>query len=136
VLLADSYRELGAKTKLPTPDERTRHGQGEHRKAYFSMTEEEEQKRLVAKPEGQAALRDNQATAEQLYKSVLANNPNYADAHRGLGFLFEQEDKYGDAATEYQTYLQMVAGTSMDRLRIERRLATVKKLAGASLQPR
>jgi tetratricopeptide (TPR) repeat protein len=136
VLLADSYRELGAKTKLPTPDERTRHGQAEHRKAYFSMTEEEEQKRLVAKPEGQAALRDNQATAEQLYKSVLASNPNYADAHRGLGFLFEQEGKYGDAATEYQTYLQMVAGTSMDRLRIERRLAIVKKLAVASLQPR
>jgi beta-barrel assembly-enhancing protease len=131
VLLADSYRALGAKTKLPSPEERTRHGQAEHRKEYFSMTSEEEQKRLLEKAEGQADLRDNEATAEQLYKSALQNNPNYADAHRGLGFLFEQEGKYSDAATEYQSYLSMVAGTSMDHLRIERRLAAVQKLSGA-----
>ncbi len=136
VLLADSYRALGAKAKLPSPDERTRHGQAEHRKEYFSMTPEEEQKRLLEKPEGQAAIRDNQATAEQLYKNVLQSSPNYADAHRGLGFLFEQEGKNGDAATEYQSYLSMVAGTSMDHLRIERRLAAVQKLAGSPMQSR
>ncbi len=136
VLLADSYRALGAKTKLPSPDERTRHGQAEHRKEYFSMTPEEEQKRLLAKPDGQAALHDNEATAEQLYKSALQSNPNYADAHRGLGFLFEQEGRYNEAATEYQSYLSMVAGTSMDHLRIERRLAAVRKLSDASMQSR
>ncbi len=100
------------------------------------MTPEEEQKRLLEKPEGQAAIRDNQATAEQLYKNVLQSSPNYADAHRGLGFLFEQEGKNGDAATEYQSYLSMVAGTSMDHLRIERRLAAVQKLAGSPMQSR
>jgi hypothetical protein len=136
VLLADSYRALGARTKLPSPDERTRHGQVEHRKEYFRMTPEEEQKRLVESPEGQAALRDNEATAEQLYRSALQSNPDYADAHRGLGFLFEQEGKYSDAATEYQSYLSKVAGTSMDHLRIERRLAAVQKLAGAPMQSR
>jgi hypothetical protein len=136
VLLADSFRALAAKTKLPSPDERSRHGQAEHRKEYFSMTPEEEQKKLLQKPEAQAALRDNQATAEQLYKSALQSSPNYADAHRGLGFLFEQEAKYSDAATEYQSYLSMVAGTSMDHLRIERRLAAVQKLAGPPMQSR
>jgi len=134
VLLADSWRALGPKTRTPSEEERTRHGQAEHRKEYFSMTPQEEQKRLLAKPEGQATLRENQAMAEQLYKSVLQSDPGYAAAHRGLGFLFEQESKYGEAATEYQAYLQMVAGTSIDRLRIERRLATVRKLAGPSLQ--
>lgn len=133
VLLADSYRDLGAKTKLPSPDERTRHGQAEHRKEYFSMTLAEEQKKLLQKPEGQAALRDNEASAEQLYKSALQSDPNYADAHRGLGFLFEQEDKYSDAAAEYRSYLSMVAGTSMDHLRIERRLAAVQKLASVPM---
>ncbi len=131
VLLADSYRALGAKTKAPTDEERTRHGQAEHRKEYFSMTPEEEQSKLREKPEGQAALRDNQAMAEQLYKSVIQSNPNYAAAHSGLGFLFEQEGKYNEAATEYQTYLQMESGTSMDHLRIQRRLAAVQKLAGS-----
>jgi predicted Zn-dependent protease len=136
VLLADSYRSLGAKTKLPSSDERSKHGQAEHRKEYFSMTPDEEQKRLLEKTDGQAALRDNEATAEQLYKSALQSNPNYADAHRGLGFLLEMEGRYSDAATEYQSYLSMVAGTSMDHLRIERRLATVQKLSGAPMQSR
>lgn len=134
VLLADSYRGLGAKAKQPSPDERSRHGQAEHRKEYFSMTPEEEQKRLFQKPEGQQSLHDNQATAEHIYLSVLQSNPNYADAFRGLGFLYEQEGKYSDAASEYQSYLSLVAGTSMDHLRIERRLAAVQKLAGASMQ--
>jgi tetratricopeptide (TPR) repeat protein len=133
VLLADSYRALGAKTKAPTDEERTRHGQAEHRKEYFSMTPEEEQKKLREKPEGQAALGDNEALAEQLYKSVIQSNPTYAAAHSGLGFLFEQEGKYKEAATEYQTYLQMESGTSMDHLRIERRLAAVQKLAGSPI---
>jgi tetratricopeptide (TPR) repeat protein len=100
------------------------------------MTPDEEQKRLLEKTDGQAALRDNEATAEQLYKSALQSNPNYADAHRGLGFLLEMEGRYSDAATEYQSYLSMVAGTSMDHLRIERRLATVQKLSGAPMQSR
>jgi Zn-dependent protease with chaperone function len=136
VLLADSYRALGAKTKLPSPDERSRHGQAEHRKEYFSMTPEEEQKRLLQDPVGQEAFRDNEATAEQLYKSALQSSPIYADAHRGLGLLFEQEGKYSDAGTEYQSYLSIVAGTSMDHLRIERRLAAVQKLASAPMQSR
>jgi Zn-dependent protease with chaperone function len=135
-LLADSYRELGAKSKLPSQDERTRHGQSEHRKEYFKMTPEEEQKMLLEKPEGQAALRDNQATAERLYKSALQVSANYADAHKGLGLLFEQEGKFSGAATEYQSYLSMVAGTSMDRLRFERRLANVQKQLNGTLQSR
>ena len=95
------------------------------------MTPEEEQKKLREKAEGQSALRDNEAMAEQLYKSVIQSSPNYAAAHSGFGFLFEQEGKYNEAATEYQTYLQMESGTSMDHLRIQRRLAAVQKLAGS-----
>jgi Peptidase family M48 len=133
VLLADSYRALGAKTTAPTDEERTRHGQAEHRKEYFRMTPEEEQKKLQEKSEGQSALRDNEAMAEKLYRTVIESNPNYAAAHSGLGFLFEQEGKYNEAAGEYRTYLQLEAGTSMDHLRIERRLAAVQKMAGSPL---
>jgi beta-barrel assembly-enhancing protease len=135
-LLADSYRELGAKTKQPSPEERTRHGQSEHRKEYFKMTPEEEQKRLVAQPDGQTALHDNEATAEHLYKTALNDSATYADAHKGLGLLFEQEGRYSDAAMEYQSYLNMVAGTSMNRLRFERRLASVQKQMNGSSQSR
>ncbi len=54
-------------------------------------------------------------------------NPNYAPAHRGLGLLYEQESEPADAAREYKAYLDLTAGTSMDRLRIERRLSQVER---------
>ena len=91
------------------------------------MTEQEEQKRLLAKPGGPATLLDNRQRAEGFYKAVLESDPSYAPAHRGLGFLYEDEEKYPEAAAEYQAYLNMVSGTSLDHLRIERRVAAVQK---------
>jgi cytochrome c-type biogenesis protein CcmH/NrfG len=132
VLLGDAYRGLGAKAAEPTDDERGRHGQAEHRKLYFQMTEQEEQSKLLAKPDGSATRSANLDRAEKLYSRALEQNPNYADAHRELGFLYEQESKPEDAAREYRKYLEITAGTSMDRLRIERRLAQLEK----SIQPR
>jgi predicted Zn-dependent protease len=132
VLLGEAYRGLGAKPAEPTDDERGRHGQAEHRKLYFQMTEQEEQSKLLAKPDGGTTRNANLDQAEKLYIRALEQNPNYADAHRELGFLYEQESKPEDAAREYRKYLEITAGTSMDRLRIERRLAQLEK----SIQPR
>jgi predicted Zn-dependent protease len=129
VLLGDAYRLLGARTKAPSEEELNRHGQEEDRKEYFKLTEAELQKRLLQKPEGQAALRDNLDKAEIIYQSVIQRNPSFAGAYRGLGFLYEQQAKYADAAKEYRRYVELVAGTSIDRIRIERRLAAVEKLA-------
>jgi predicted Zn-dependent protease len=131
VLLADSYRGLGAKARVPSDDEHNRHGQAEHRKEYFSMTPQEEQKKLLEKPEGPNVLLENRSQAETLYKSVLQADPTYSQAHRGLGFLYEDEGKYAEAAAEYQAYLAIVAGTSLDHLRIERRLVAMQKMAGS-----
>ncbi|HXR40019.1 MAG TPA: M48 family metalloprotease [Terracidiphilus sp.] len=132
VLLADAYRSLGAKMRAPSQEELSRHGQAEDRKEYANLTDQEEQKRLLQKPEGAAALHENLDQAEKLYSGVIQHNPSYADAYRGLGFLYEQEAKYTEAAGEYRHYLDLVAGTTIDHLRIERRLAAVEKLGGAS----
>jgi Zn-dependent protease with chaperone function len=129
VLLADSYRTLGAKTAVASEEERSRHGQAELRKEYFRMTEEEEQRHLLEKPEGKATLQENLDRAEALYLGVIQRNPNVSEAYRGLGFLYEQQAKYAEAARQYRRYLELVAGTTLDRLRIERRLAAVEKLA-------
>jgi Zn-dependent protease with chaperone function len=129
VLLADAYRSLGAKTKVPAEDELSRHGQAEQRKEHFQMTEQEEQRRLMQKPEGEAALRENLDRAEKLYTGAIQRDSSYAEAHRGLGFLYEQQAKNAEAAGEYRRYLELVAGTSIDRVRIERRLAAIEKLA-------
>lgn len=127
VLLGDAYRSLGAKDAEPTDDERGRHGQAEHRKLYFKMTEQEEQAQLLAKPSGIATRNTNLDKAEKLYLGAIEADPRLADAHRGLGFLYEQQSKPMDAAREYRTYLTLTSGTSLDRLRIERRLAGVEK---------
>ena len=136
VLLGDAYRALGAKTKLLSEDEMTRHGKSEDRKNFFNRTEQEEQKKLLEKAEGQAARKDNQAEAERLYLAVVQSTPGYADAYRDLGFLYEDEEKYPEAAAQYRHYLEMVAGTSLDHLRIERRLANVQKLMDLTAAPK
>lgn len=128
ILLGDAYRALGSKTPLPSEEELTHHGQSEHRKEYFKMTEQEEQTKLLETPEGKAMLHTNQAQAEKLYSGVAQSDPNYADAYRELGFLYEDESRYGDAAGEYSHYLALVSSTSLDHLRIQRRLAEVQKL--------
>ena len=73
-------------------------------------------------------LKENQALAEKLYLGVLKNDPSYADTYRDLGFLYEQQGKYTDAAAQYRHYLAMVSGTSLDHRRVELRLANVQKL--------
>jgi tetratricopeptide (TPR) repeat protein len=129
VLLGEAYRSLGAKTEQPTEEEKGRHGQAEHRKLYFQMTEQEEQKKLLAKPEGAALRSANLDKAEKLFVQAIEQDPKYAAAHRELGMLYEQESRLADAAREYRTYLEMTASTSLDRLRIERRLDQVEKAA-------
>jgi hypothetical protein len=136
LLLGDAYRELGAKTQALSEDELTRHGKSEDRKNFFNRTEQEEQKKLLEKPEGQAAQRENRAQAEKLYLAVAQSNPAYADTYRDLGFLYEGEEKYPEAAEQYRRYLNLVAGTSLDHLRIERRLANVQKLIALTSSPK
>lgn len=131
VLLGESYRTLGAKTTVPTSDEFTPEGQSQQRKQVLKMTEEEEQKALLKSPASQATLKDNQAKAEKAFLTAIERNPDYALAYRELGFLYQDEARYADAAANYTHYLQLVADTSLDRLRIRRRLAEVEKLQAA-----
>jgi predicted Zn-dependent protease len=123
VLLGDSYRALGAETALPTNNELTSGGKAQQRKEVLEMSEQEEQKALLKTPEGQATLKENQAKAEKAFLAANQIDPQYALAYRELGFLYEDELRYSDAAANYQRYLQLVPSTSLDRLRIKRRMA-------------
>jgi tetratricopeptide (TPR) repeat protein len=131
VLLGDSYRALGAKTTVPTPDELTPEGEAMQRRKVLKMSEQEEQKALLKIPESQAMLKENHAKAEKAFLAAIESNPQYALAYRELGFLYQDEFRFADAALNYKHYLQLVADTSLDRLRITRRLAEVEKLQAA-----
>ncbi|MGD0788292.1 MAG: hypothetical protein ABR898_09935, partial [Terracidiphilus sp.] len=66
------------------------------------------------------------------FLAAIESNPQYALAYRELGFLYQDESRFADAALNYRHYLQLVADTSLDRLRIARRLAEVEKLQTAT----
>lgn len=123
ILLGQAYRELGAKTALPTAGELTDEGANRQRKDVLKLTEEQEQQKLASTTDGRATLQQNQAAAEKLFLAVIHDRPDDALAYRELGFLYEDESRFDDAATNYQHYLQLVDNTSLDRLRIQRRLA-------------
>ena len=131
VLLGDSYRALGAKTTVPMPDELTPDGEDKQRKKVLKMAEQEEQKALLKTPDGQAMLKENQAKAKKAFLAATQSDPQYALAYRELGFLYQDESRFADAALNYRHYLQLVADTSLDRLRIARRIAEVEKLQAA-----
>jgi predicted Zn-dependent protease len=134
MLLGSSYRALGAKTIDQTPDEFTPDGVEKQRKQVLKMTEQEEQKALLKTPGGQATLKENQEKAEKAFLAAVESNAQYALAYRELGFLYQDESRFADSAINYRHYLQLVADTSLDRLRIVRRLAEVEKLQTAPPQ--
>lgn len=123
VLLGDSYRALGAETALPAKQELASGGKAQQRKEVLNMSEQKEQEAQLKTPEGQAALKENQAKAEKAFMAANQIDPQYALAYRELGFLYEEESRYSDAAANYQRYLELVATTSLDRLRIKRHMA-------------
>src|SRR3974390_1915499 len=135
VLEADSYRVLAAKTPIPSQDEIDKHGQAEHRKRYFKLTEDEEQKELLTKDGGSAQRSANFEKAEKFYLSAMEAAPRFADPHRGLGFLYQQEGKNDDAMREYRLYLAMAPPDAFDRLRVERRIVALDLKSTSATAP-
>lgn len=72
-----------------------------------------------------SSWKNNQAKAEEIYRSTIEKNPTSAGAHRGLGMLYEDQDRFEDAAREFRKYLELAPPDAADRLRIEGR---IKKL--------
>ena len=130
-LLADAYRNLGAKAPRPDEEELSRRGKAAARKQVLKLTAEEEQKRLMETPAGPGVLEANRAKAESLYRDAIAVDPSLPDAHRGLGMLYQDESKFADAQREYRAYLNLAPPQVPDRLRMERRLELVSRNAGA-----
>jgi predicted Zn-dependent protease len=123
MLLGKAYRQLGAKTAEPTQEELTHRGETNQRKLVVDMSEGQEQQKLLSTDQGRATLKQNLAAAEKLFLSVIQEQPDNAIVYRELGFLYEDEGRYSDAAAKYQDYLKLLPANSLDRYRIERRLA-------------
>ncbi len=120
--LAESYRSLGPRKLVLDAVELTDSGQ---RKAYRKMvraTEQEEAAALAKTPEGKAALETNQRQAGNYYHLALEADSTFAEAHIGLGILYQDQNNSVGAIAEYRKYLDL-APHGPDRERVERRLA-------------
>lgn len=121
-LLADAYRSLGAKSAKPAAEESSPQGKSAARKQMLKLTAHEEQQLLLATDVGRVTLSENHGRAEKLYRDAIAANGMFADPHRGLGMLYQDQGRYDDAAQEYRAYLDLSPPHTVDRFRIERRL--------------
>jgi tetratricopeptide (TPR) repeat protein len=124
--LGEAYRALGPRRARLSPDEL---GYWSQRRAYLdehNRTEEDQAKRLSAKPEGLAALRENQAKAKECFEKAVALDPASAPAQLGLGMLYQDQGKSAEALASYARYLQL-APDAPDRLRVERRVEALRQ---------
>ncbi|MFH1985657.1 MAG: hypothetical protein ABIL58_27810 [Pseudomonadota bacterium] len=66
--------------------------------------------------------------AEKQYREALTIDKGYAPAYKGLGALYEDWERYKDAATAYGNYLKY-ASDAPDRSRIERKITLLNRKA-------
>jgi len=126
--LGEAYRALGPRTPELSGEELSSKGQKEARKLKEKMTLQEQETTLMSAPAGQSAWKVNQQKAEESYRQALELKPNNAKAHRGLGLLFEKAERHQAALAEYRRYLELQPDAP-DRLRIQRRIEALEKLA-------
>ncbi|UCG78480.1 MAG: M48 family metalloprotease [Nitrospirota bacterium] len=75
-----------------------------------------------------SASEDQKRETEKLYREAARMDKKYAEPYRGLGELYEDWDRYGDAASAYQTYLKL-APKAKDSAKLKRKITTLKKKA-------
>ena len=124
--LAESYRALGPRAPELTEKQLTNSGMKDAAKKRLKRTAEEEERELLATPEGQQNWQKHQQKSEALYRRSLTAEKPVPVAHRGLGMLYEKLERRADAVTEYEKYLELTP-SAIDRERIQRRIEALKE---------
>jgi beta-barrel assembly-enhancing protease len=124
--LAESYRMLGPRNAKLSNQQLTSGAKKKASKTRAKRTLEEQDAELLATPAGQEAWKANSAEAEKLFLRSLELNRLNANAHRGLGMLYEKLNRKPEAASEYAKYLEL-APSAIDTERVRRRLAVLRE---------
>ena len=105
--LAESYRALGPRAPQLTAKELTNSAKKNATKKREKRTAEEEERELLATPEGTSNWQKHQQMAEELYRRALSAENPAPVAHRGLGMLYEKLGRASDAAAAYEKYIEL-----------------------------
>ena len=103
--LGDALRALGARTKEPA--DLAKREKRELRKDRYKLTQEERKAARRSTPEGQEVLHVNLEASRLAYERALELDPDLAQAHRGLGYTFEELHRDLDAGKEFVKYLRL-----------------------------
>jgi tetratricopeptide (TPR) repeat protein len=124
VLLGDAWQQLGPRSEF-APDDFTNRDKRRNLRKRIRRTRVERLNELLETPEGQAANAANLAQARSVYEDVLARDPAYAAAYRGLGEAFEAQNEPREAAKAYLEYVRR-APDAQDRPVIIGRLTAIR----------
>ena len=104
--LGDARFALGARTMLEGEADLTNREKWKNAVTRERYTRSEREQRLLETPEGRTVLKKNLESARQSYQRALALDPGAAEAHRGLGYVLERQDRSVDAGKELVIYLR------------------------------
>jgi beta-barrel assembly-enhancing protease len=128
-LLGDAWQGMGARGPLD-PAELTNSDKRQNRRERVRRTRAQRLAELLLTEEGRAAYAANLVRAEDTYRRVLALDPGFAAAHRGLGEVYEQQERARDAAEAYLTYVKSSPDAADRPIVMSRLRALTAKLKG------
>jgi len=105
--LGDAQRVLGPRPEA-LPEDFDRRDARRNLRDRIRNSRDQRMDKLLETPEGVAALEANLRRARETYDSILAINPEYWRAYRGIGEVYEAEGNDREAARAYLTYVQQM----------------------------
>jgi predicted Zn-dependent protease len=130
-LLGDAWQAMGGQRRLDAA-QLTSSDKRQNRKDRARKTREQRLAEQLATDDGRAAYAENLARAEEIYGRVLAMDSGFAAAHRGLGEVYEQQQRHREAAAEYVTYLRSAPDAADRPIVVGRLKALTVKLKESS----
>ncbi|MEO6654829.1 MAG: M48 family metalloprotease [Pyrinomonadaceae bacterium] len=126
-LAGEAYRTLGPRPPELSSEALTNSAKKNLAKKREKQTVEEEERDLLATPQGAQNWRAHQQKAETYYLSALSMDDPVPAAHRGLGMLYEKLGRTSEALVQYEKYVEL-APAAFDRERIQKRIEALRKI--------
>jgi predicted Zn-dependent protease len=104
-LLGDAWQGMGAQGPLDLA-ELSNSEKRQARRNRVKKTRAQRLAELLLTEDGRTAYAVNLGRAESTYEGVLALDPSFVAAYRGLGEVYEQQNRTRDAAQAYVTYVK------------------------------
>jgi predicted Zn-dependent protease len=127
-LLGDAWQGMGAHGDLAPAQSNS--DKRQNRRDRVRRTRAQRLAELLATEDGRAAYASNLARAEDTYRRVLALDPGYAAAYRGLGEVYEQQQRTPEAAQAYLTYVRSAPDAADREIVVSRLRVLAVKLKG------